>query len=128
MLKRIFKFIKESIFNIKPIFKIQIEESWFSNRWYCIKFSGNNGWKWEYILRSASDFNAGYPNAQLIEKECISYTDVVQFAQEFQTYEDCAQYNQRVIERVRKNNQVELDVYNKRRKRYTNAIEDFNKK
>ena len=45
----IFKFIKENIFKIKPIFKIEIKESWFSKDWVYIRYSPNNGWTW-YVL------------------------------------------------------------------------------
>lgn len=42
MVKTIFKFIKENILQIKPIFKIKIEESWFSKEYYCVKMLSGN--------------------------------------------------------------------------------------
>ena len=32
------KWFKEKVLGIKPIFKIKIETSWFSEVWFCVKF------------------------------------------------------------------------------------------
>jgi hypothetical protein len=128
MIKRFFKFIKERVFNIKPFFKIKIEQSWFSERYYCIKFSNNNGHKWEYILCDVHDFDTTHPNGLKMEPAYINAADVVQFAKEFKTYDDCVKYNAKVAEKVFKNNQIEYESYEKGMTRCKNDIEAFNKR
>jgi hypothetical protein len=58
MFRKIKEWVKVNIFNIKPIFKIKIEESWFSKKYYAIKFSNNNGWSWRYLQEKGCDLSS----------------------------------------------------------------------
>lgn len=43
MFSKIKEWVKVNILDIKPIFKIKIEKSWFSKKYYAIKFSNYIG-------------------------------------------------------------------------------------
>lgn len=97
MVKNIYKFVKENILQIKPIFKIRIEMSWFSKEYYCIKFSGNNGWTWKYLLSDSTLGIPSYPGKRGVEKLIVNARCVVHFAESFKTLKDCQKYNQTVM-------------------------------
>lgn len=84
-MKKIIKWFKENILGIKPIFKIKIEQSWFSERWFCIKFSNNNGWSWEYIISERHDIDYSW-NAKKITVEYWSADRIKDASQQYPNY------------------------------------------
>lgn len=117
------KWFKENVLRIRPIFKVKIEEAFFSSDWYAIKFSNNNGWTWRYILRSGVDIDS--PCNELLAK--IKYFDnshIEEFASKMNTYEDFVNYNNKVFEEIRDYNREARRKYNENRQ----AAKDFMKK
>lgn len=125
-----FKFIKEKILRIKPVFKIQIKRSSFSNEYCYIRFSGNNGWTWQTILRAVDTFSfeADYDGQMHAETKYIPYDEVVSFAKQFKTLNDCINYNNKLIEKVKDNNKKAKKDYIKKVNNINNSIKNFNKK
>ena len=92
MFSKIKEWVKVNILNIKPIFKIKIEESWFSKKYYAIKFSNNNGWSWRYLQEEGWDLSS-----HCDELECrvgyYSLDEVKYLSQTLTSYELCDEYN-----------------------------------
>ena len=121
------KWFKEKVLGIKPIFKIKIEEASFSERFFCIKFSNNNGWSWEYIIDDKYD--AWSPCNELTTD--IAYwgpSSIKTIAQEFDSYEKCLAYNKRVMDNINKTNESRRTQYEDGLRKANKFIEDFNKR
>ena len=127
MFSKIKKWVKVNILNIKPIFKIKIEESWFSKKYYAIKFSNNNGWSWRYLQEEAWDLSS-----HCDELKCsvayFSLDEVKNLSQKLTSYELCDEYNRKIHEKI-------AAINSERRKKYFDDINDgieymneFNKK
>lgn len=116
MFRKIKEWVKVNIFNIKPIFKIKIEESWFSKKYYAIKFSNNNGWSWRYIQEEGWDLSS-----HCDELECrvgyFSLDEVKNLSQKLTSYELCDEYNMKLHEKI-------AEINSKRRKKYFKDIDD----
>lgn len=116
MFRKIKEWVKVNIFNIKPIFKIKIEESWFSKKYYAIKFSNNNGWSWRYLQEEGWDLSS-----HCDELECrvgyFSLDEVKNLSQKLTSYELCDEYNMKLHEKI-------AEINSKRRKKYFKDIDD----
>ena len=116
MFRNIKEWVKVNILNIKPIFKIKIEESWFSKKYYAIKFSNNNGWSWRYLQEEAWDLSS-----HCDELECrvgyYSLDEVKYLSQTLTSYELCDEYNMKLHEKI-------AEINSKRRKKYLEDIDD----
>jgi hypothetical protein len=116
MFRKIKEWVKVNIFNIKPIFKIKIEESWFSKKYYAIKFSNNNGWSWRYLQEEGWDLSS-----HCDELECrvgyFSLDEVKNLSQKLTSYELCDEYNMKLHEEI-------AEINSKRRKKYFKDIDD----
>lgn len=116
MFRNIKEWVKVNILNIKPIFKIKIEESWFSKKYYAIKFSNNNGWSWRYLQEEGWDLSS-----HCDELECrvgyYSLDEVKYLSQTLTSYELCDEYNMKLHEKI-------AEINSKRRKKYLEDIDD----
>lgn len=116
MFSKIKEWVKVNILNIKPIFKIKIEESWFSKKYYAIKFSNNNGWSWRYLQEEAWDLSS-----HCDELECrvgyYSLNEVKYLTQTLTSYELCDEYNRKLHEKI-------ATINSERRKKYLEDIDD----
>lgn len=116
MFSKIKEWVKVNILNIKPIFKIKIEESWFSKKYYAIKFSNNNGWSWRYLQEEAWDLSS-----HCDELECrvgyYSLSEVKYLSQTLTSYELCDEYNRKLHEKI-------AAINSERRKKYLEDIDD----
>ena len=116
MLSKIKEWIKVNILNIKPIFKIKIEESWFSKKYYTIKFSNNNGWSWRYLQEEGCDLSS-----HCDELKCgvgyFSLGKVKNLSQTLTSYELCDEYNRKLHEKI-------AAINSERRKKYLEDIDD----
>lgn len=116
MFSKIKEWVKVNILDIKPIFKIKIEESWFSKKYYAIKFSNNNGWSWRYLQEEAWD-----SSSHCDELECrvgyYSLNEVKYLTQTLTSYELCDEYNMKLHEKI-------ATINSERRKKYLEDIDD----
>lgn len=116
MFRKIKEWVKVKILNIKPIFKIKIEESWFSKKYYAIKFSNNNGWSWRYLQEKGWDLSS-----HCDELECrvgyFSLDEVKNLTQTLTSYELCDEYNMKLHEKI-------ATINSERRKKYFEDIDD----
>jgi hypothetical protein len=116
MFSKIKEWVKVNILNIKPIFKIKIEESWFSKKYYAIKFSNNNGWSWSYLQEEGWDLSS-----HCDELECrvgyYSLDGVKYLSQTLTSYELCDEYNRKLHEKI-------AAINSERRKKYLEDIDD----
>lgn len=116
MFSKIKEWVKVNILNIKPIFKIKIEESWFSKKYYAIKFSNNNGWSWRYLQEEGWDLSS-----HCDELECrvgyYSLNEVKYLTQTLTSYELCDEYNRKLHEKI-------ATINSERRKKYLEDIDD----
>lgn len=116
MFSKIKEWVKVNILNIKPIFKIKIEESWFSRKYYTIKFSNNNGWHWRYLQEEGYDLSS-----HCDELECrvgyFSLNDVKHLSKTLTSYELCDEYNRKLYEKI-------TAINSERRKKYFDDIND----
>lgn len=116
MFSKIKEWVKVNILNIKPIFKIKIEESWFSKKYYAIKFSNNNGWSWRYLQEEGWDLSS-----HCDELECrvgyYSLDEVKYLSQTLTSYELCDEYNRKLHEKI-------TAINSERRKKYFEDIDD----
>ena len=130
MIKRFFKWIKENIFNIKPIFKIKIETSWFSDDYVCIKFSNDNGHRWYVITTSESDVDENRWCKIKVATRYIRIEDVEDFIRynNLETYEGCCKLVSKVYDEVEKHNKVLYEQYLNRTEPAREFIKKFNKK
>ena len=128
MVTNIIKFFKEEILQIKPIFKVKIEESWFSEEYYCVKFSENNGWTWKYLLKSIIIGVPSFPGEEALEKLTVNRNNIVGFAEQFKTIDDCLKYNQKVINKMRKHNTICKEEFQQTTNNIREEIRKFNSK
>ena len=116
MFSKIKEWVKFHILDIKPIFKIKIEESWFSKKYYAIKFSNNNGWSWRYLQDEGWDLSS-----HCDELECrvgyYSLDEVKYLSQTLTSYELCDEYNRKLHEKI-------AAINSERRKKYLDDIDD----
>lgn len=116
MFSKIKEWVKVNILDIKPIFKIKIEESWFSKKYYAIKFSNNNGWSWRYLQEEGLDLSS-----HCDELECrvgyYSLDEVKYLSQTLTSYELCDEYNMELHEKI-------ATINSERRKKYLEDIDD----
>lgn len=116
MFSKIKEWVKVNILDIKPIFKIKIEESWFSKKYYAIKFSNDNGWSWRYLQEEGWDLSS-----HCDELECrvgyYSLDEVKYLTQTLTSYELCDEYNRKLHEKI-------AAINSKRRKKYLEDIGD----
>ena len=127
MIKRCINWFKINVLNIKPIFKIKIEKSWFSDRYFAIKFSNNNGWSWRYIQDYRYD-----AFSQCDEIECeIAYfnSDILKdITSELTSYELCDAYNKKVINHIVNTNTERREKYFAKVNAGIEFMNEFNKK
>lgn len=116
MFSKIKEWVKVNILDIKPIFKIKIEESWFSKKYYAIKFSNDNGWSWRYLQEEGWDLSS-----HCDELECrvgyYSLGEVKYLTQTLTSYELCDEYNRKLHEKI-------AAINSERRKKYLEDIGD----
>lgn len=126
----IFKFIKEKIFKIKPIFKIEIKESWFSKDWLYIRYSPNNGWKWYVIVEEVMDSNENKWDKYKVETRYVKITDIKDFLyiHDLSSFEKCEQFCEKIYNWVREHNERAYTEYIKEIKPGRDFIEKFNNK
>lgn len=124
-MKKLYKWFKENILRIKPIFKIKIEQSWFSERYFCVKFSNNNGWTWEYLICDKLDIDSKY-DGYTTEVKYFSSDNVEHIAREFTTYGKCRAHNDNVREAVMKENNIRYKRYMDKQSKAYDVVTDFN--
>jgi hypothetical protein len=126
MFKRFFRFIKEDVFGIKDIFRIKIEKTWWSERYVYIKFSKNNGWTWEYIIRMCNDIDSNCGEYEIERKTFnIESLDWV-ISHEFNTYESCVKHNIDTYKFVKEHNNRVRREYEKKIKKENDTIKRIN--
>ena len=119
------KWFKENVLKIKPIFRIKIERTWFSDDWFTIKFSNNNGWSWEYIVEKTIDVD--YPYRKLMStKKYISSNSIEDWSRELNTYKKCREHNDKVMDNIRKNNDFHRKTYIAKKDKVQKFIKKFN--
>lgn len=126
MIKKFITFIKERVFGIKPIFKIQVEKCSWSNEYVYIKFSKNNGWKWEYIVGQYYDAWSEY-NGDRVEVRSFYCEDVEYLLDKLNTYEDCIAYNKKVYDSVKEHNKLKKEQYLSKKKQVNDLMKKYNK-
>ena len=124
-MKKLYKWFKENILKIKPIFKIKIEKSWFSERWFCVKFSNNNGWSWEYLICDKLDIDSKY-DGYTTEVKYFSADNVEHITREFTTYDKCRAHNDTVREAVMKENDIRYKRYMESQSKANDIVTNFN--
>lgn len=121
-----FKYIKENILKIKPIFKIKIVETCLDN-YYKIKFSHNNGWTWNYILDYEIDSFEPYYHYSIYDK-LIYFNNIESFISfHMRNYESCVDFNNNVIESVNYRNKINKESYFEKFKKFKNFTKKINK-
>lgn len=126
----IIKWFKENVLKIKsekakPVFKIKIVKTWFSDDWFNIKFSNNNGRDWEYIIDDTVDIFSPYDGLTAIKKD-ISATSIEDWARELNTYEKCRKHNDKIRENIEKTNEFRRKKYIEKRNKAEKFIKKFN--
>ena len=124
-MKKLYKWFKENILRIKPIFKVKIEQSWFSEKYFCLKFSNNNGWTWEYLIRSERDIDSKY-DGYTTEVRYFSADDVEYIVREYTTYDKCRVHNDTVYEDVMKENDIRYKRYVESQSKANDIVNSFN--
>ena len=124
-MKKLYKWFKENVLMIKPIFKIKIEESWFSERYFCVKFSNNNGWTWEYLICDKLDIDSKY-DGYTTEVKYFSADNVEYITREFTNYEKCRAHNDTVHKAVMKENDVRYKRYVESQSKAYDVVTNFN--
>lgn len=124
-MKKLYKWFKENILRIKPIFKVKIEQSWFSERYFCLKFSNNNGWTWEYLLSSKLDIDSKY-DGYTTEVRYFSADDVEHISKEYTTYDRCRSHNDAVREAVIRENNIRYKRYVESQSKANDIVTNFN--
>ena len=128
-MKNIIKWIKENIFRIKPIFKIEIKESWFSERYVYIRYTNDNGFHWYVIPEAVSDYNVvGWYKCK-IDYKYISIDAIESFIKynNFKTFEDCEKYASEVYDEVDKHNKIAYTKYKESIETGKRFIKQYNK-
>ncbi len=128
--KKLIVFIKEKVFNIKPEFKIEIKESWFSKDWVYIRYSPNNGWKWRVIINYNYDTSIAAWDKYKVDIEYIRINEVKDFIDENQlnTFENCEMYNEKVYKMIKDHNDREYNEYVSKTQPGRDFVKQFNKK
>ena len=122
-----FKWFKEKVLGIKPVFKIKIETSWFSEQYFCVKFSKNNGWKYEYLIEDKIDISS--PCDELItDIAYFSPSSIKSIVKNLDSYEKCVEYNEKVYINVKNTNNKRRSVYDSQLSNVKSFINSFNKK
>lgn len=127
-MKNIIKWIKENVFRIKPIFKIEIKESWFSEKYVYIRYTNDNGFHWYVIPEAVSDYDVAW-NKRKIECKYISIDDIESFIKynDFKTFEDCEKYSSEVYAEVDKHNEIAYKRYKESMETGKRFIKQYNK-
>ena len=127
MIKRFINWFKINILNIKPIFKIKIEKSWFSDRYFAIKFSNNNGWSWRYIQDYKYD---AFSHCSEIECEIAYFSPdgLKDITNQLTSYELCDAYNKKVIDYINNINAERREKYFAKVNAGIEFMNEFNKK
>lgn len=127
MIKKCINWFKINVLNIKPIFKIKIEKSWFSDRYFAIKFSNDNGWSWRYI--QDYKYNA-FSHCGEIECELAYFEpDVLKgITEQLTSYELCDAYNKKVIDYINNTNAERRQKYFAKVNAGIELMNKFNKK
>lgn len=123
----IVKWFKENVLKIKPIFKVKIVKTWFSDKWYNIKFSNDNGWTWYYIIEEGTDYCSPYYALKAREKD-FRFDTVESWAKQFDTYKKCRENNDNVYKRIKEINAEKRKNYEEKLQKAENAITKFNTK
>ena len=105
--------------------KIKIVKTWFSDDWFNIKFSNNNGRDWEYIIDDTVDIFSPYDGLTAIKKG-ISATSIEDWARELNTYEKCRKHNDKIRENIEKTNEFRRKKYIEKRNKAEKFIKKFN--
>jgi hypothetical protein len=125
---KIIQWIKENIFNIKPIFKIQIKNSWFSDSYKYIRFSNNNGHKWYVIISKENDIDENRYTKYKIDTKYIHFDNVESFIKynDLNSFENCIKYNEIILNEIDKDNFNNYTNYTNKFKEVQKYINDFN--
>lgn len=124
-MKKLYKWFKETILRIKPIFKVKIEQSWFSEKYFCLKFSNNNGWTWEYLISDKLDIDSKY-DGYTTEVKYFSADNVEHISKEYTTYDRCRSHNDKVHEAVMKENAIRYKRYTESQSKANDIVTNFN--
>ena len=127
MIKRCINWFKINVLNIKPIFKIKIEKAWFSDRYFVIKFSNDNGWSWRYIQDYKYDIHSHY-NGLECEIAYFNPDRLKDITNQLTSYELCDAYNKKVINYVNNTNTERREKYFAKVNAGIEFMNDFNKK
>ena len=127
MIKRCINWFKINVLNIKPIFKIKIEKSWISDRYFAIKFSNNNGWSWRYIQDYKYD---AFSHCSEIECEIAYFSPdgLKDITNQLTSYELCDAYNKKVIDYINNINAERREKYFAKVNAGIEFMNEFNKK
>lgn len=126
-MKNIFRWFKENVLGVKKVFKLKVKESCFSPQYYYFKFSNNNGWTWEYIIR---EDNNVYSYCDELEPgiKYFSACDIESRAKDFSTYEKCREHNDWVMNNINKTNKQRREKYYKSIENAKSVAKKINKK
>lgn len=127
MIKRCINWFKINILNIKPIFKIKIEKSWFSDQYFAIKFSNDNGWSWRYIQDYKCDIMSHYDRIEC-EIAYFNPDGLKEITNQLTSYELCDAYNKKVIDYINKTNAERREEYFAKVNAGIEFMNEFNKK
>ena len=117
------KWFKEKVLGIKPVFRIKLVTSWFSKEWFAVKFSNNNGWTWNWILKD--DWKIPSPcNEWTTEIKYFTANEIEGILERFKTYESCVAYNKQVFQRIDEHNKNMREKYEMN----VNKIKQFQEK
>ena len=127
MIKRCINWFKINVLNIKPIFKIKIEKSWFSDRYFAIKFSNDNGWSWRYIQDYRYD---AFSHCHEIKCEIAYFNpdSLRDITSQLTSYELCDAYNKKVIDNINNTNTERREKYYANINAGMEFMKEFNKK
>ena len=127
MIKKCINWFKINVLNIKPFFKIKIEKAWFSDRYFAIKFSNDNGWSWRYIQDYKYD---AFSHCDEIECE-IAYFNLdrlKEITNQLTSYELCDAYNKKVISYINNTNTERREKYFAKVNAGIEFMNEFNKR
>ncbi len=127
MIKRFINWFKINVLNIKPIFKIKIEKACFSDRYFAIKFSNDNGWSWSYIQDYKYDINSHYDGLEC-EIAYFNHDMLKKITNQLTSYELCVAYNKKIIDHI---NNINAELRQKYFAKVNAGIEfmnEFNKR
>ena len=127
MIKRFINWFKINVLNIKPIFKIKIKTAWFSDRYFAIKFSNDNGWSWRYIQDYGYDTFSDYDGIKC-EIAYFNTDSLKGITNQLTSYELCDAYNKKVINYVNNTNAERRENYFAKVNAGIKFMNDFNKK